>query len=276
MLRRVPEAILTALKMDPARVELYVEGERDRMFLTWILGACLPQNARIIPITFVDIPDVEKGGERGRLLSLAQGVGPEQERIRFFADADFDRLLERDVPALVWLTDCRDLEGYVISLDCIDRVLRLALAVDEPTAEQVREQIYSYGRRLGLLRLLSEVRGLDLPFQHSDLRRHVRWNGARLELRFQRYLQSLLQNAGITLNRLEEVNASLRELTLKHETTANSQIIHGKDAFCITERFLEKVGIRKDEGERLLWCSFERRAVQFFPILGCVVGYLKA
>ena len=275
MLRRPPEAILIALRMDPERVELYVEGERDRTFLLWIIGASTASAPRVIPMAFVESPGLTDGGERGRLFHFAQQVDSAEERIRFFADADFDRLLNRDVPPLIWLTDFRDLEGYVLSLDCIDRVLRLGLATDEPTASQVLQVVHDYGRKLGILRLLSEKQGMGLPFQQTNIRRHLRWNRGKFELRFHAYLQSLLQNSGTKLTRLNEIKAALVDLHIEEEHTADAQIIHGKDALCIVERFLQKSGVREGEAERLLWSSFERSNAYTFPNLNQVVSYLR-
>src|SRR6266542_1133360 len=67
MLRRVPETILIAHRMDPGRRELYVEGVRDRVFLNWLVGDGLGLRSAVVPIELVDLPNVDEGGNRERL-----------------------------------------------------------------------------------------------------------------------------------------------------------------------------------------------------------------
>lgn len=275
MLRRTPESILTALKMDSERCELYVEGIRDRIFLTWVAEPPERKNTLVLPIDSVELSDSFTGGNRGRLMAFAQFVPPDQERIIFFADADFDRLVKREPPPLLWLTDNRDLEGYVFTVHCIDRVLRLGLGIENPSSDKVFTKIKNFGRRLGLLRLLSEKQRMNLPFQKADLRRCLRKSGDELELYFDRYLKSLLQNANLKLSELENIKRLLDELTSEFESTADSEIIHGKDVMCIFQKYLEVVYDNKINGESLLWCSFEREMIDQFSTLKKVAEYIR-
>lgn len=65
-MRRDPQTILTAHRMDPTRRELYVEGPSDRIFLDWLAGEEKDANARIIEVSLVDLPRVSLlGGRRG-------------------------------------------------------------------------------------------------------------------------------------------------------------------------------------------------------------------
>src|SRR5262245_4364060 len=123
MIRRTPEAILTAYRMDPARRELYVEGRRDRLFFDWLMGTLSVTKACVREIAAVELACVSNGGERARLLAFAGQIGQAPIALMCFADADSDRLLSRPVPQRVWLTDGRDLEGYVLHPTCIEKVL---------------------------------------------------------------------------------------------------------------------------------------------------------
>ncbi len=62
MIRRTPDAIVIAHRMDPARRELYVEGHRDRLFFCWLMGLAQDVNTKVIEISAVDLPNVEAGG----------------------------------------------------------------------------------------------------------------------------------------------------------------------------------------------------------------------
>src|SRR5206468_3136096 len=73
MLRRDPEAIVTAHLMDRARRELYVEGRRDRIFLDWLISTDRHPDVSVVEISSVNLPEIS-GGERGRLLHFARLV----------------------------------------------------------------------------------------------------------------------------------------------------------------------------------------------------------
>jgi hypothetical protein len=193
-------AILAAHRLDPARRELYVEGHRDRMVLLWLVGADLHENSRIVEVRFVDV-NVDTGGERGRLLKFAAEVEGDPAQIRALVDADFDRLLGMTVPSNVWLTDRRDLEGYVLREDCLDKVFRLAASTDQVNVGDILRALTSAARRLSALRVMSARTGLDLPFQKTPLAKHVAATKTGFTLDIESYLRVLLQNGGVSLSR---------------------------------------------------------------------------
>ena len=274
MICRQPDAVLTAHRMDPSRRELYVEGTRDRLFLTWLLGKRQPTDAIVQEIAFIEIPNV-LGGERGRLIQFANWLEDKDVGIRMFADADCDRVLGRTVPKRVWLTDNRDLEGYVLRIECIDKVLRLGIATDKITAELLLRAIKKHCRRLGILRLLSERDSLKLPFQTTNLKRFIKLSNGELNLDFDGYFRALLQNASISLKQFKSLHERFVELECCYENTPDIELIHGKAAICIIDAALAKFGIRDEEGGRLLWCSFEARFVEVGSSLESVLAFIR-
>ena len=104
------------LQRDPQRRVLFVEGLRDLAFWKILVPIMERANTVIYPISEILI-DIENGGERGRLFAFARLIqgGPLQARVRFFADADYDRILNIECPENVVLTDWRDLEAYALS-----------------------------------------------------------------------------------------------------------------------------------------------------------------
>lgn len=276
MIKRTPEAIVTAHVMDPARRELFVEGPRDRLFLRWLLGKDLHSNANVIEISAIDLPDVNAGGERGRLMAFARWLDGREVRIRFFADADFDRLLGRAVPPKVWLTDLRDMEGYILCELCLEKVLKLGVGTEAITAENLIETVRTLGRRLGLLRLLSEKEGFNLPFQRTNLSRYLRFLGGRLGLIFEGYVQALLQNAEINLGMKDSVLNGLAVLEREYARFPDSEIIHGKDTFSIIAKALSKFDVEEEEVKKMLWTSFEAGLVKAGSNLEAVQQYLRS
>ncbi len=276
MIRRDPESILVAMKMDPERRQVYVEGPRDRLFLSWLVSDNKNPNSTILEIDTVKLPNTSYGGNRMRLLKFAEFLDGKVESTKFFADADFDRILNHATPKLVWLTDGRDLEGYVIRVECLDKVLRVGVATEKLRADDLLQTIYRLGRKLGFLRLLSEKRDLNLPFQNTVLNRFLKLNDGAIELQLNAYIRALLQNVDISLTHASDIAIEVKNLEEEFKEIPNNQILHGKDAFCIVEKGLSRFGVKGSEAAKLLWTSFERKLVASESNLGAVIGFLCA
>jgi len=274
MIRRKPEAVVLAHTMDRSRRELYVEGTRDRLFVLWLLGTNIDANASVREVDSVDLPEVP-GGERGRLLYFANWLGARDVRIRMFADADWDRILGRAVPDRVWLTDYRDMEGYVLCLKCVDKVLRIGIATDRVTANALLLNIIQQCRRLGLIRIMSELEGLNLPFQKTRLSRHLQVVESNVLVDIPGYLRALLQNAQISLSRLKELEERLSRVHETYAATPDPDLVHGKDATALLAAALMAHGVDVENGLRLLWTSFESGASERSVTLNDVIRYLE-
>lgn len=274
-MRRDPKAIVTAHQMDPARRDLYVEGPTDRQFLQWLVPTDEETKTRILEIAGVDTESVERGGERGRLLFFAKVVVDESVAIRCFADADYDVIWGNSVPENVWLTDCRDLEGYVLRDECIEKLVELGWRREGLDARELSSRVRRQCRCLGELRLASHDRDLELPFQSTRLRRYVSYNIPCNEIALNRrgYLRTLLQNAGISLNQLNAVDSAWREAGETFDAWENRQVIHGKDAFAILSVVADTLG-RSPDVATALFTSFERRWVDEYETLARVRRYL--
>lgn len=275
MLRRRPDAIVAAHLMDPSRREIYVEGSGDRLFLAWLLDGNMNPDASIREVASVELPDGLPGGERYRLICFAEVLAERDVQIRMFADADWDRLLHRSIPGRVWLTDHRDMEGYVLREEWIDKVLRLGVGTDRFSARNLLRVIREHGRRLGCTRLLSERDSLRLPFQATRLKRYLSGDGDRISLDLDGYLQALLQNASISLGRFDEIRARLGEVEAEYASSPDSEVIHGKDATCILESALACFRLKPEDGARLLWTSFEAAFVEDGSTLDMVTRFLR-
>jgi hypothetical protein len=152
----------------------------------------------------------------------------------------------------------------------------LGVVTDQIAAESLLRVVKENCKRLGILRLLSECEGLNLPFQSTSLRRFLKTKKGEFTLDFDRYLRALLQNAGISLRELKPLRSRLTQLEAQYADTADTELIHGKDATCIIEAALLKCGVREEEGRRLLWCSFEARLVEPGSTLASVLAFVRA
>ncbi|WP_123784151.1 hypothetical protein [Corallococcus macrosporus] len=275
MIRREPAAIVAAHRMDPGRLELYVEGRRDRLFLMWILDKRMSKNATIKEVSSVDIPET-LGGERGRLMAFAKMIEGGPSSIMIFADADHDRLLGRDVPKGVVLTDFRDLEGYLIRVDLMDKLLALGLGDEACVSSEVIEGMLSAGREIACIRVASDERGMQLPFSKTRLDKHldVKKNGVVVFLR-DSYLRALVSNAQLSLKLVEHVVGISNEVSDRFRDVESIQMIHGKDFMVMVDELMRSLGGRGVDS-RSIWMAFERESVVGFKVLASVVAFLCA
>jgi hypothetical protein len=272
-MRRDPQTIVTAHRMDPARKEVYVEGRRDRLFLNWLTGRCRGANARVADIDIVDLPGFTVGGARARLLEFARIVGDTPARILCFADADADRLRGQPsaAPNLI-LTDGRDLESYVLDKRCLQKVLRVGLGNESVEVETLFNQLVDTGKRLGAIRLMSDSDELNLPFQRTRLERYVTFAGGSVRVDYRSYLQTLLQNGSISITRLDALLNRAEEVLHSHEHHAD--LVHGKDASRVAEAVLRQISAGSADATQLLWCAFEEAWAISYPNLAEVVSFL--
>ncbi len=275
-MRRDPKAILRAHEMDPRRRELYVEGIDDRMFFYWIMRKTSRPKAQVIEIARVKIDDPPSGGgERGRLFHFAGFVEGNDVQIGFFADADFDHLLDIEVPQNIWLTDYRDMEAYLLRSECIEKVIQLGLGDESIDAGSVLENTLQIGRYLGCIRLVSKIDNLNLPFQSTRLYRYIDVQNGVALLQNRAFLQTLLQNARISLGNLSDIEKRVDEIDEEYASYESIHLIHGKDACVIIEEILRDKGLQRGDGLIVLRTSFDEDCIAEYPNLLTVCSYAK-
>lgn len=275
-MRRDPAAILTAHLMDPDRRELYVEGPNDRTFLQWVTDEQRHPDACVLEISGVELSDNLEGGERARLLQFADMSIGKAKGLRFFADADADRLLGTPQPGNVWLTDCRDLEGYFLRVDCFGKVLVLAALRADVDPGDVLQEVMHHGKTLGLLRLHSEREHLRLPFRRTQLSRHVHADAGHLTVDLRAYVRALLQNARRSITETDAILGRTQALRDEFSQWPDYELVHGKDAVILFQQILDQYGGTKlDSAFRLLKCAFDRGCVPEYRVLSEVVSFLS-
>lgn len=275
--RRDTQSILLAHKMDPSRRELYVEGPSDRLFLLWIASDELDPDITIHEISFVDMDGDVQGGDRGRLLHFARATENTAARISFFADADYDRVLGRTgaIPGNVVLTDGRDLEAYFLRQDCFEKIVKLALGTGKYTGVKLQQALEDVGRLLGCLRLYSEINDLRLPFQSTNMRKHVRFTPCRFTLNLNGYVLALVNNARLNGRIAPTIIQGTHDLLTKHTATASVDLIHGKDILLLLSEVLRFYKIDRGSAEPILRTSFEPGFVADYRALSGTVNLIR-
>jgi hypothetical protein len=277
MLRRPPESILVAHRMDRGRRELYVEGTRDRAFLTWLAEGDLADKSEIIPIDLVDLPDVQEGGNRERLKDFLSIVESSGYDVRGLIDADQGRLIAETVPSNAWLTDLRDIEGYVLTVENIEAALRLGCGIVAGEIQQILNSTFEAAIYLAAVRLASHRLGLRLPVSKSELRGCV--NVSRIgtiNFNRRRCLTSLLQSAHISLGKLDAVEDAVAAAMTELMERPRIEVVHGKDCMKLLTRQFRGMGASNlADAAPLVWTSSRREVLIEFPVLRQVIEYLK-
>jgi hypothetical protein len=94
-------------------------------------------------------------------------------------------------------------------------------------------------------------------------------------LKFDSYLQALLQGVGIGLNRIGEIKSKLAALNERTKKIPDLELIHGKDSVSILQAILCCDGFTKDAVESSFWTSLEHRFIAGFPNLMTALSYLR-
>ncbi|WP_420242321.1 hypothetical protein [Roseiterribacter gracilis] len=218
------------LTEDSQRIVLFVEGHRDLAFWRKLLPTAERDRASVYPISALECPSV-LGGERGRLIWAAKTflVHELSDRLRFFADADMDKLLEVETPRNVWTTDYRDLECYALCPVCFEELCATGLGDAEKAAPLIAA-ISNVARPVGLMRVASQRLQLDLPFNRTLEKGFGRFTDRRASSFDQRKLaQALLQNAGISLSELARYEAACASEQERFRDLIDAHLVHGKD-----------------------------------------------
>jgi hypothetical protein len=276
MLRRSPETILVAHKVDPGRREVYVEGGRDRAFLNWLADDGRPVTATVIPIDFVDVPEVEEGGNRERLRLFLIGVVSAGYEIHGLVDADQATLIGEEVPSNAWVTDLRDAEGYVLGEENVEIALRLGCGIEGVSASALLKSTSEVALFLAATRLVSYRDRLQLPVSRSRFKGYIRaTSGGVLVLDRRGYLQALLQSADISLRELNNVDQRISQTMDEMSVLPIEKVRHGKDCIrLLTVQFRALGADDVTDVAPLLWTSFRIESLSQFPVLQEIVGFM--
>lgn len=249
---------LYELGQDRNRKVLFVEGLRDLAFWRGLVTTFERGDTVIYPVSQIDCPNVE-GGERGRLVYIAAEIraSPYHARVRFFADADTDRMLKIILPDNIILTDGRDLEAYGILAECIGDVCVAGFA-RENESSAVLDLITRVCRPIGVIRVASARKKWRLGFQKTlaekGFRRLVDRTQPVISLDGDRLLTTLLQNSGVSISRKAEIVTLIEQETTALGHLPDFEVVHGKDLINALSAFFDRDG---EHIETLLFMSIQ-------------------
>jgi len=269
----IPE-LVGELRLDGERKVLFVEGNADLALWRSLLPEGERGNVVVYPIAVVAV--AADGGERGRLIELARVVSTLglAHRVHFFADADFDRLLGREVPDSVSLTDGRDRESYLLLCDGIEEVC-CGEACPIEAARKTKNFLTESGLPIAVLRVASERLELKLPFQKTLEKGIGRFMDRKAErLMPKRFKEAVFQN-GPGLGAMRDFHMEMEEIVRGLEAEPVHELLHGRDLLLL---LAWKHEWRLPETERIVSMALRAKAREIanMPSVAGVIRWAKA
>lgn len=250
--------IKAQLKLDGELKLFFVEGLRDLAFWRKLVPQTKRNNVQVIKISLVQGIDIDLGGEKGRLIKLSNMLNDLelQDRVKFFADSDNDKIIAKTHKPTVLLTDYRDLESYCFSKECIQELIETGLAIEGRNIKTLMGQIESFCKPLGILRAISEKSNYHLSFSKTfaknGRRKFIKKNEFCLDL--DKLVTTLLQNTNLGLNLKDDLIKELTSSLTLHSKSDVRHFIQGKDWLFYLSELLS---LDSDSIEKMLFLALD-------------------
>jgi hypothetical protein len=162
----------------------------------------------------------------------------------FFADADLDLLNNRPIGENCAITDGRDLESYFLIGGGVEILASQLLGLPDNDAEEIHEQITRVARPIGILRCLSDLDKMRLPFQNT----FANDSGKRFTKKKPREPRVLMLENMIDslLKRATDLALSVKDILDRHVVLStrlarceNYEIVQGKDLIAVISWYLD-------------------------------------
>ena len=233
----LPADLQQLLISDPELRILFVEGTSDVTLWKLIVPIVTRQKGTVYAIDEIEV-QVDSGGSKARALKLADisAQWPESDRLHYFVDSDFDRILGVAHPANVSTTDGRDIESYTLEPKVLECLCDIGAGGITHTAKEIAEKVDILLRPVSEVRVASATLNWALPFQktleNGSLRRFFRQRQGKPELNRQALLQALASRAEIFVSDKEMID-KCDDAHVRLNALPTFAIIHGKDLIAL-------------------------------------------
>ena len=221
--------------------------------------------------------DVNEGGNRERLRLFLMKVASAGYEIRGLLDADQSQLISEDLPSNAWITDLRDIEGYVLAEENVEIALRLGWGIDGISASSLTKSMSETAAFLAAVRIVSHRMNLQLPVSRSRFKGYITANGTgSLRLDRTAYLRALLRAADISLREQEDIDRAISAAMDEIAGIPIEKVRHGKDCMRLLTVQFRSVGASDlTDVAPLLWSSFRQDRLIQYPVLREILKYLN-
>jgi hypothetical protein len=256
MIRRPPEAIVAAAKMDPLRRDLFVEGHSDKAFLEFFLGEHFNSECRIFVIDEAVECDVSEGGCKGRVLHLANIASKlGTTNLAFLVDADLDPLIGRTYKTNTISTHYPDIEAHALTEYSINKLIKVACGLSSYSADSLHSKLLIIAGEIGLLRYTSAKNELNLSITKSRKERCLRIDNKLPVFDMQKFLTTVVQNTAGQVPTVDRIKEMMRGYRIEFETAPLKSRIRGKDYQSILDLVLPKLGINSKGSAQTLMAT---------------------
>ncbi len=236
-MRMTPNDLQQLLMSDTDLRVLFVEGVTDVTLWKLFVPVVERESGTVYSIDEIDLV-VDAGGNKARVLELARITAdwPEADRLHYFVDSDFDRILGFEHIARVTTTDGRDIESYALDTEVLDCLCDIGVGGVKTTSDEISSQVDLLLRPVSEVRIASLSRNWSLPFQETladgSLKRFFRQRRGVAELDRGALLQALASRAQAYVSD-EELIAESDAFKESLNALPAFEIIHGKDLIAL-------------------------------------------
>lgn len=274
-LRRSPEAIVQAARMDPKRSDLFVEGIHDKLILHFICDNRMKLNCRILVIDQIAEIAVSNGGAKERLLSLARiAEQANVTNLRFLVDRDLDQFLNKEYPSNTWVTDYVDMEGYLLTTDHLLKAIRLGYCSDSISIEELLSMSTQICRRITALRIISQRQNLGLSISASKKHKYITLKNKKPIFDFDKFCRGLFNNAHLSLSQFDLVMRAHEEVETELSLLSDKHVVRGKDFLDVSQAIICSLGVKTSEFSYILWSTLERTVHRDHKTLSQITRFL--
>jgi hypothetical protein len=240
-MERTPQAFIAALKMDPNRKNVFVEGNKDRLFLKWLTEGKKNPNCQIVEISFVKF-NTRLEGNKEKIKYFAKIVGSENKNIKFFCDSDYDTILSQKLPPNIITTDNNDIEAYLFEKSFIEKSLVLGYGCEKINSEIIINTCLNIAAKIGVLRILSFKNNYHFSINDTNIIKYIHKSGEVINFDFEGFLRAVIQNSKLSLKEFTKYQKEHISLLSAYSDLPLIKLTRGKDLIVILSKTIKEFG----------------------------------
>jgi hypothetical protein len=264
---------------DKQAMILFVEGASDTQFMSRLVPNSERVNTTVYSIDSVEIPTPVLGGNRGRLIWLADQLRGEAHllgRVLCLIDADNDYItgVSRAHPILI--TDYCDLESYVMN-DCSLAHILFHFGEEISNIGNLKTLIYRCCEKIKILRVVNEIGGFEMRINFSvegKVGRHLTGAGFSTDINETKLTQSIFSNS--TANSSDRAAITAEVLRIRSIMTAPPEhVLHAKDMTDVVSSLFK---VSRDEVARVIMSAISAclHAIRNLPNVSRMELFLRS
>jgi hypothetical protein len=165
--RKTIDELMALYSLEDTIKDIYVEGERDKLFISWLIESEGADDIGIYAIGDIDVSnevldkhELPRGSNRSRVIAAAMELSeglPDCNNILFIADRDYEDYLPCMAESrFLKFTDYNSIESYIINEDAMRKIISLVYGHHSEHAPKFYYEIKDILRIIFSIRLANE------------------------------------------------------------------------------------------------------------------------